>query len=77
METTFLTEDQIWGDKQLDVLNKYENATALTDLAVVLGGYLGSSTTNSEGERSGFVWSASADEDGNVRAVSSSGCESW
>ena len=33
MQTTFLTEDQIWGGSALDVIKKYGTQTALTDLA--------------------------------------------
>ncbi|MBP3346756.1 MAG: hypothetical protein J6L86_07015 [Alphaproteobacteria bacterium] len=60
MNTTLLTEDQIWGNQALDVMKKYGTRTALTDLAIVLGGLMGRSTTTSEGERSGYIWSASA-----------------
>ena len=73
MNTTLLTEDQIWGNRALDVMKKYGTRTALTDLAIVLGGLMGRSTTTSEGERSGYFWSASATHDGYVRAVSDDG----
>lgn len=68
MQTTFLTEDQIWGGSALDVIKKYGTQTALTDLAIALGGYMGSGSTTSEGDKAGYVWSASADVDG-VRVV--------
>lgn len=61
MQTTFLTEDQIWGGSALDVIKKYGTQTALTDLAIALGGYMGSGSTTSEGDKAGYVWSASAD----------------
>lgn len=70
MNTTLLTEDQIWGNRALDVMKKYGTRTALTDLAIVLGGLMGRSTTTSEGERSGYIWSASAVMYGDVRTVS-------
>lgn len=60
MQTTFLTEDQIWGGSALDVIKKYGTKTALTDLAIALGGYMGSGSTTSEGDKAGYVWSASA-----------------
>ena len=60
MNTTLLTEDQIWGDQALDVMKKYGLKTALTDLAIVLGGLMSRTNTTSEGERSGYIWSASA-----------------
>lgn len=68
MQTTFLTEDQIWGGSALDVIKKYGTQTALTDLAIALGGYMGSGSTTSEGDKAGYVWSASADDD-DVRVV--------
>lgn len=73
MNTTLLTEDQIWGNQALDVMKKYGTRTALTDLAIVSGGLMGRSTTTSEGERSGYIWSASADISGDVRTVDSGG----
>ena len=51
MQTTFLTEDQIWGGSALDVIKKYGTKTALTDLAIALGGYMGSGSTTSEGDK--------------------------
>ena len=74
MNTTLLTEDQIWGNQALDVMKKYGTRTALTDLAIVLGGLMGRSTTTSEGERSGYIWSASA-FGGIVRTVTYGGSE--
>lgn len=68
MQTTFLTEDQIWGGSALDVIKKYGTQTALTDLAIALGGYMGSGSTTSEGDKAGYVVSASADG-GHVRVV--------
>ncbi len=68
MQTTFLTEDQIWGGSALDVIKKYGTQTALTDLAIALGGYMGSGSTTSEGDKAGYVVSASASGTG-VRVV--------
>ena len=67
MQTTFLTEDQIWGGSALDVIKKYGTKTALTDLAIALGGYMGSGSTTSEGDKAGYVWSASAHDYGRSR----------
>ena len=75
MNTTLLTEDQIWGDQALDVMKKYGLKTALTDLAIVLGGLMSRTNTTSEGERSGYIWSASATYGGHVRTVTSGGHE--
>lgn len=72
MQTTLLTEEQIWGDQALDVMDSYGRKTGVTDLGVVLGALMSSGTTTIEGERSGYIWSASA-SGGNVRTVSYSG----
>jgi len=76
METTFLTEKQIWGDDQgngqLQAMKGYGTKTGMSDLAIVLGGYMGTSKT-SDGQRTGYVWSASSHENGNVRTVGSNG----
>lgn len=76
METTFLTEEQIWGDNALDVIKEYGVKTSLSDLTIVLGGYMGSNTT-SDGIRTGFLWSASSDGGGSVRAVAYAGVRNW
>ncbi|MDX2073790.1 MAG: hypothetical protein SFX19_05425 [Alphaproteobacteria bacterium] len=72
MEATFLTDQQIWGDDrgngQLQAMKSYGTKTGMSDLAIVLGGYMGSDTT-SDNQRSGYVWSASSDGGGSVRDV--------
>jgi hypothetical protein len=72
MEATFLTDQQIWGDDrgngQLQVMKGYGTKTGMSDLAIALGGYMGSDTT-SDNQRSGYVWSASSVGDGYVRRV--------
>lgn len=73
---TFLTEKQIWGDDQgngqLQVMKSYGTKTGMSDLAIALGGYMGSDKT-SDNQRSGYVWSASSDGDGYVRFVHDGG----
>lgn len=77
METTFLTENQIWGDDALSVLKEYGVAAAPTDLAVILGAYLGGSQVDQEGHLSGAFWSASADKDGNVLCATDYRNRNW
>ncbi|MDO4162336.1 MAG: hypothetical protein Q4D80_04965, partial [Pseudomonadota bacterium] len=60
MRTTFLTEDQIWGDYALEVIKKYGTRTGLTDLTVALGGMLSEHKTI-ENDYAGPVWTASYD----------------
>lgn len=72
IETTFLTDQQIWGDDQgkgqLQVMKAYGTKVGMSDLAIVLGGYMGRDQT-SDGQRTSAVWSASSNGYGNVRAV--------
>jgi len=76
MDITFLTEDQIWGDDrgngQLQVMKSYGTKTGMSDLAIALGGYMGSDKT-SDNQRSGCVWSASSGGGGDVRGVRDGG----
>ena len=37
---TFLTEEQCFGDEQLDILKKRGTKSAITDFSVLLGGYI-------------------------------------
>lgn len=67
MDFTFLTKDQIWDDwdDALDVMKRYGTKAALTDLTVILGGYISngnyeSNGHTSEGDPSGDWWSQSA-----------------
>ena len=63
MDVTFLTEDQIFGDKALSVLKNYGTGVGYSDLAVLQSGMMSGSNKNIEGKRTGSVWSASADSD--------------
>lgn len=76
IETTFLTDQQIWGDDQgkgqLQVMKDYGIKTGMSDLAIVQGGYMSTPKT-SDGQRTGFVWSASSNGIGDVRTVSRNG----
>ena len=74
IDITLLKEEQIWGDKALQVMKSYGTKVGMSDLAVLIGGAVSSSnTTTSDGQRTSFVWSASSYEDGSVRAVDSNG----
>ena len=69
MDVTFLTEDQIFGDKALSVLKDYGTGVGYSDLAVLQSGVMSGSNKNIEGKRTGAVWSASADKDCGVFCV--------
>jgi len=61
---TFLTEEQIFGKKQLDILKKYDTKCAITDFSILLGGYVlycYTSGGNSSKDRTGRWWTKSSD----------------
>jgi len=57
---TFLTEEQIFGNDQLDILKKYGKGCAMTDFSILLGGNVSFSNFTSEGfqikDRIGWWW---------------------
>ena len=46
---TFLTDEQIFGNDQLDILKKYGTKCAITDFSILLGGYVSGDYYTSEG----------------------------
>ena len=75
MEVTFLREEDIWGDRALEVIQAYGTAVGISDAAIALGIMMGSGTKNSAGVASGLAWSASSSTYGNVRTVTLLGVE--
>ena len=73
MEVTFLREEDIWGDRALEVIQAYGTAVGISDVAIALGTCMGSGTKNSAGVASGYAWSASSCKDEDVRTVHSAG----
>ena len=74
IDITLLKEEHIWGDKALQVMKSYGTKVGMSDLGVLLGGAVSKSdNTTSDGQRAGFVWSASSLENGYVRAVNNNG----
>ena len=69
MEVTFLREEDIWGDRALEVIQAYGTAVGISDVAIALGTMMGSGTKNSAGVASGYAWSASSNTHDYVRAV--------
>ena len=69
MEVTFLREEDIWGDRALEVIQAYGTAVGISDVAIALGTMMGSGTKNSAGVASGLAWSASSSGYENVRTV--------
>ena len=69
MEVTFLREEDIWGDRALEVIQAYGTAVGISDVAIALGTCMGSGTKNSAGVASGLAWSATSDMNEYVRTV--------
>ena len=77
-ELTLLAEEEIWegyGGKQLDVLKQYGNIAAITDLAVLTGGYCEDRCShmapddNTLKGRTSWFYTKSSDGDGDIRGV--------
>ena len=71
---TFLTAEQLFGDKQLEILKKYGMRMAVSDFSILLGGYAGfdgeyTSEGNDLKDRAGYYFSSSSDGTGFVCAV--------
>ena len=45
---TFLTKEQVFGDKQLDILKKYSTKAAITDFSILLRSYVSSNVYTNE-----------------------------
>ena len=81
-EFTFLTEEQVFGDKKLDILKKYGTKAAISDYAILLGGAVSSDYYTSEGytlkDRSGYLWwTKSTGENKYARVVNACGDRDW
>ena len=74
---TFLTEEQIFGDAQIDILKKYGTACAITDFSILLGGYVNDDYHTKEGDtgrdRTGWWWTRSDDGDNDACGVTYGG----
>ena len=74
---TFLTEEQIFGSNQIDVIRKRGTKVAITDFSILLGAYVSyyehvNGDTSLEG-RTGWYWTKSDDGDNDARVVNVSG----
>ena len=73
---TFLTEEQCFGDSQLDILRKRGTRAAVTDFSILLGAYVSDYHVNNDSSlegRTGFYWTRSDDGDNDARVVDASG----
>ena len=77
---TFLTEEQVFGNNQLDILRRYGTKCAITDFSILLGGHVTSKYYTSEGNtrknRTGWWWTRTP-YNNNVRAINNDGNIYW
>ena len=80
LDFTFLTIEQCFGDKQLDILKKYGTRCAITDFSILLGGYVAgdyyTSEGNSRNDRTGWWWTKTP-YDNEARNVDEDGDSNW
>ena len=77
MEVTFLREEDIWGERALEVIQAYGTKVGISDVAIALGTMMGGGTKNSAGVASGYAWSASSNFYDYVRTVDFDGGENY
>ena len=73
---TFLTEEQIFGSNQIDVIKKRGTKAAISDFSVLLGGWVSGYHVDSDSSlkgRTGYYWTKSDDGDNDARVVSGTG----
>ena len=73
---TFLTEEQIFGSNQIDVIKKRGTKAAISDFSVLLGGWVSDYHVNNDSSlkgRTGYYWTKSDDGDNDARAVTEIG----
>ena len=73
---TFLTEEQIFGSNQIDVIKKRGTKAAISDFSVLLGGWVSDYHVDSDSSlkgRTGYYWTKSDDGDNDARAVGGRG----
>ena len=73
---TFLTKEQIFGKKRLEIFKKYERASAITDFSILLGGYVSNYYTNEGNDgknHTGYWWTKTCLGDQFVPVVTEEG----
>ena len=77
---TFLTDEQLFGNNQLDIISRYGTKCAITDFSILLGGNVSSDDYTSEGntrkDRTGWWWTTTP-YNNNARVVNRYGSSRW
>ena len=77
---TFLTEEQIFGSNQIDVIKKRGTKAAISDFSVLLGGWVSDYHVDSDSSlkgRTGCYWTKSDDGDNDARVVFARGTRNY
>ncbi len=78
---TFLSGEQVFGDKALDIIKRYGTKAAITDFSILLGGYASGDFYTNEGntgkDRTGYYCTKSADKHSNVVDVDDDGDKNY
>ena len=78
---TFLTEEQIFGNNKLEILNRYGTKCAITDFSILLGGYVDNDDHTKEGntdkDRTCWWWTRTDDGDNDARVVNFAGYSNY
>ena len=77
-QVTLLTQEQCFEDSdKLDIIKKNGTKAAITDFAILLGGFVSDGYYASDGnnleDRTGYYWTRSSDNDGDARVAGTDG----
>ena len=72
---TFLTKEQIFGDKKLEIIKKYGAKASITDYSILRGGYVSNEMNYDfdSVDRTGLWWTKTEDNRGGVYAIGETG----
>ncbi len=77
LDFTFPEIDQIFGNKQSDIFKAYGTKCAISDFAILLGGFVANGIYTTEGntlkDRTGYWWTRTSDGDNDARVVRKNG----
>lgn len=72
-DMTFLENEEVFGNRQLDIISKRGKKAAITDFSILLGGYVSDdffvNSDNGLENRTGYYWTKTDDGDNDALAV--------
>ena len=80
LDFKFLTKEQVFGDNKLNIFERYGTNAAITDFAILLGGFVSNENYYDDNDslewRTNFYWTCSNDSYGYVHVVTTHGEDS-